>query len=486
MNKIIVTIPLVFLLVAPAAIAQEPGRIFARLCETSTDPDTAIAACSHLIETRDLGAARQAVALTLRAAAWKAKSESKRAIEDLNTAVALDPTLEIALVRRAELLREVKEYKLAIASYDQAIKLAADKPELYLGRALCNVADDDRGRAIADFDTTIRLDAGNKSGLAARAWALKALVFASDNELDRAMSGLDQAIKLDPANGSFFLDRADIWIKKNDDARALADLGQAIKLDSDDRSGVRRASLQVRALIRTRQSETDAALGDLDEAIKLGPRSAALYVDRGAVLIRKGDEARALADYDKAIELEPKNAAYLVVRGDFRRDRGRYDDALKDYGEGIRQGSKYYPAYASRGLTYFYVANFEKAVDDFKYVTDNQANAYSTLMLYVMRTRVSDAQEARNELVLNAAQLKDKGWPRPLVEFYLGKKSPKETEAQARTPQQKCEAKFYIGEWHLQKKDMGEATKALQAAVDTCPKDYVEYRGAVEELKRLK
>jgi len=37
----------------------------------------------------------------------------------------------------------------------------------------------------------------------------------------------------------------------------------------------------------------------------------------------------------------------------------------------------------------------------------------------------------------------------------------------------------------LQKRGESEATIALKVAVDTCPKEFIEYAGAVAEVKRL-
>ena len=46
------------------------------------------------------------------------------------------------------------------------------------------------------------------------------------------------------------------------------------------------------------------------------------------------------------------------------------------------------------------------------------------------------------------------------------------------------EAQFYIGQWHVLKARKAEA--ALKVAIETCPKNSVEYAAAVAELKRLK
>jgi lipoprotein NlpI len=95
-------------------------------------------------------------------------------------------------------------------------------------------------------------------------------------------------------------------------------------------------------------------------------------------------------------------------------------------------------------------------------------------------------KDAASELTKTAGKLKAGEWPYPVVELYLGRKSVQALEAAASKPEERCEAQFYIGELYLTRNARAPAMKALQAAVDICPKDFIEYRGAVEEPKRLK
>jgi lipoprotein NlpI len=103
---------------------------------------------------------------------------------------------------------------------------------------------------------------------------------------------------------------------------------------------------------------------------------------------------------------------------------------------------------------------------------------------YIARGRLK--QDGAPELSANATRLKTKDWPYPVIDFYLGRRSLAEMRAAAAKPVEKCEAEFYAGEWHLLRGNNFDARKALQAAADTCPKDNIEYRGAIAELKRLK
>ena len=55
----------------------------------------------------------------------------------------------------------------------------------------------------------------------------------------------------------------------------------------------------------------------------------------------------------------------------------------------------------------------------------------------------------------------------------------------ARDANEKCESAFYVGEWELLRGNRGEAKASLQVAADICPRTFVEYEGAISELRRL-
>jgi len=49
----------------------------------------------------------------------------------------------------------------------------------------------------------------------------------------------------------------------------------------------------------------------------------------------------------------------------------------------------------------------------------------------------------------------------------------------------RCEANFYIAQWHLLRGQQAQALPLLNNAASDCPKHIVEYEGAVAELRRL-
>jgi lipoprotein NlpI len=140
-------------------------------------------------------------------------------------------------------------------------------------------------------------------------------------------------------------------------------------------------------------------------------------------------------------------------------------------------------AHSGRGRAYFNQGNFKEAALALSRANELEGNAYSVIWRYLARER--GGENGRAELEADSARLKSKDWPYPVIELYLGGRSLTEVLPLASKPEERCEAEFYSGEWHLLRGNRAAAATALQAAADICSKDFVEYKGALAELKRL-
>ena len=87
----------------------------------------------------------------------------------------------------------------------------------------------------------------------------------------------------------------------------------------------------------TERRELDAALSDLDEAVKLDPTYACAYNNRGRVYSFKRDYDRAIAEYDQAIKLDPSLAMAYSNRGESRYNKGDLDGAIADFDAAIKR-----------------------------------------------------------------------------------------------------------------------------------------------------
>jgi hypothetical protein len=72
-----------------------------------------------------------------------------------------------------------------------------------------------------------------------------------------------------------------------------------------------------------------------------------------------------------------------------------------------------------------------------------------------------------------------------VLDLFLGGRTVAATLAAASDAPQRCEAQFYAGEWQLLRGERAGAVAALKAAAETCPKSFIESKGARAELERI-
>ena len=408
--------------------------------------------------------------------AYASKRDHEHAIQDFDRAIELYPSLPFAYVGRGDAYRSKNDQDRAIKDYDQAIQMDPKNPKnvfAYIGRGLAYAIQGNHDHAIEDYNQAIQLD----PKIAVAYWD-RGVAYGSKGDHDRAIRDYDQAIQLDSKNAAVYVSRGLVYAIKGELDRALHDYDQAIRLDPKN------AAIYVsRGLAYAIKGEPDRAIQDYDQAIRLDSKNAAAYVSRAAAYASKGDHDRAIQDYDQAIELDPKNAAAYANRGDVHGSKGDYDRAIQDYDGAIHLDPTNANAYANLGRAYFYQGNFKAGAAAMLRANELEENAYSMIWRYLARERGGENGAA--ELAANAARLKSKDWPYPVVELYLGERSPADVLAVTGKPDERCEAQFYSGEWHLLRGNRAPAATALQAAADTCSKEFVEYAGALVELKRL-
>ncbi|SEI15687.1 Membrane associated serine protease, rhomboid family [Rhizobium tibeticum] len=134
----------------------------------------------------------------------------------------------------------------------------------------------------------------------------------------------------------------------------------------------------------------------------------------------------------------------------------------------------------------FFTGRYDDAAASFlsKAETNGKPAPYYRLWRYLAQERGGD-DKAAYDLQSAAAKLEPTRWPHPIYDLFLGKLSPEEVAAKAGNGDELCEAIFYAGEWYLQRGKVAEANRRFQGAVWSCPKTFMEYDGAVGELRLL-
>ncbi len=90
------------------------------------------------------------------------------------------------------------------------------------------------------------------------------------------------------------------------------------------------------------------------------------YLERGIDLSQKGFLDEALRDYDEAMKLDPKNARVYHNRGSVRILKGQYRLAVSDFTNAIKLRPLCGAAFAHRGLAYEMLGSANQASKDYK------------------------------------------------------------------------------------------------------------------------
>ena len=261
-------------------------------------------------------------------------------------------------------------------------------------------------------------------------------------------------------------------------------------IDSGKFSGERLAQLYSnRGIEWAAKGEFDRAIADHSAALKLNPGSATMHFNRGNAWALKGDPDRAIADFDAAIKLNPKESAAYGGRAVEWAVKGDYARAIADYDTAIKLDPKSSNALLGRGRARFYGGDFLLAAFDLEQSMKAEPNEYTALWHYLARKR-SGADDAEEVLDRDTRATRG-GWPSQLIVLYLGRTDVNSVFAAStdrdpkRQRDQRCEANFYLAQWHLLRNERDRALALLKEAEQGCPKEFLEYEGTLAELRRL-
>jgi predicted O-linked N-acetylglucosamine transferase (SPINDLY family) len=148
-------------------------------------------------------------------------------------------------------------------------------------------------------------------------------------------------------------------------------------------------SLQLLGVIHYQRGEHQAALRQLDAALKINPKVAAVHNNRGNALKDMGRSNEALASYERAIALKADYPDAFYNHGNVLRALGRSADAVASYDQAIALRPDYAEALSNRGSALRELGRFDEALASLEHATAlkpdyaeawyNRANALNEL-----------------------------------------------------------------------------------------------------------
>ena len=182
---------------------------------------------------------------------------------------------------------------------------------------------------------------------------------------DEAIAACTRAINSGRYSGrqlaALFSIRCFEWNGKQESDKAIADCNQAIRLEPNDTNAFFNRGYAYKA-----KGRYDRAIEDYDRAIRLNPSDADAFSNRGVAHKAKGQYDRAFEDFNQAIRLNPNDAITFYNRGSAYGDKGQYDRAIEDYNQAIRLNPNYATAFYNRGASWARKNDLQRALADFK------------------------------------------------------------------------------------------------------------------------
>jgi tetratricopeptide (TPR) repeat protein len=249
------------------------------------------------------------------------------AIVDFTDAIRLDPTSVLALDLRALVYFQNREFAKAALDYKRMIELNPRNPKWHcsLARLLAKCPDSkvrDGKKAVEHAVKACELSQWKiESAVEALAEA-----HAESGEFDKAVKYQKQAMDLKKANGVTALTDQEARLKWFE---SLVLLSQAVQANPNDPE-----TYYLRGLALAEGRKRDMAIADFSQAIKLNPKSAKFFHERGRVHQFLGsfdgikpELEKASADFAEAVRLDPKDHLSISSLSETYYELGEYAKA---------------------------------------------------------------------------------------------------------------------------------------------------------------
>ena len=248
--------------------------------------------------------------------------------QDASTTIELNPFITDAYEVRGVAAQNLGDYRSAIDDYRRALEQLPDNRQISFNMAMALTEVQNYAEADSMFNRLLSRNPGFENG---------------------------------------YLGRARLALLQADTVSAEQDMRKALEINRDSFNA---HTMLADIAMRRGKAHFDSAMVHLDQAVKLQPRMAGLYVNRAYIRYCQNDWYGAMADFDMAIELEPTNRQALFNRGLLEMEVSDYDHALRDFSQLLDDDPTDVRSRFNRTVIYNQRHEYKKALADVKYVID--------------------------------------------------------------------------------------------------------------------
>ena len=277
-------------------------------------------------------------------------------IQYFNQVISVKPYLAEPYFYRAVAKLNLSDYKGAEEDCSMAIERNPFIIDAYQVRGVARQVMKDYERAITDYESGLKYMPEHKHFL-----INKAVCEVAVKRYDNATDTYSKLLRLYPKYDNAYLGRAELYLAKGDTVKALEDVNMSISLNRNDANAyVMRSGINMNY-----KKNIEAALSDMDEAIKLEPHYAGYFINRAFMKYKLDDYFGAMADYDYAVSLDPTNVTAYYNRALLKMEVSENNKAIDDFSYVLRSDPDNVMARYNRASLYHKTGQYKKAIADY-------------------------------------------------------------------------------------------------------------------------
>jgi tetratricopeptide (TPR) repeat protein len=279
---------------------------------------------------------------------------------DATRCIEINPFIKDAYRVRGVARHNSHNYELAIADYTKCLEMRPDDKDIMINMAMCELA---------------------------------------MKHYEKADSCLRWCLERDTTSERVYLGLAQLNIDKQDTIQALDYLSRAINLNKNNTQAyLMRCEFYFSSL-----NDMHKAIADIDEAIKLEPGNAGLYINRSYMRYRLNDIRGTMADLDYAITLEPENVTAHYNRALLRSEVGANNKAIDDYNFVLERDPDNYPAFYNRTMMLINTGQYQQGINGLNALIEKDKDdfvaLYQRTMLLIETRQYSQALRDLNTIL---------------------------------------------------------------------------------------
>jgi tetratricopeptide (TPR) repeat protein len=205
------------------------------------------------------------------------------------------------LLRRAALYEKLQDFANAEADLTSAVELAPKSAELYAARAYFYMRRSRFTDALGDFVVGMDLFPGDARLRFGAGRAQAAL-----GNYAAAVGYYDAAIKRSGRDPTYYLSRAEAYLRLDQPRNAWADFDSALDIKLP-RPGDRYVAYLGRGYASMLMANYAGAIADFDNALTVEPRALNALLWRGYAREKGGQIAAAIDDFERAVAVDPRD-----------------------------------------------------------------------------------------------------------------------------------------------------------------------------------